>query len=225
MTDINMTDEQQLIVYVRTVLCGCERWPASHIDNIAQRYKCGVSSAQDKRMTTWIPSNFVPVMMVGTDVGENVVVNCRTGTTYTMSQTLGIPPLPVDTIVMGNCTVDHDESFRVLLYDGENLPPVTREAAMEQEASPDLSIKSTERYDRLRAFVPRVFHRSDATKGMFVLQWVGYYENACKFLSGEIPVGHKIGGLLSTTDDATTPTRPVRVRVPKLEIKRFRGAE
>jgi len=223
--DFTITDEKQLVLFVRTVLCGNECFTTLHMDTIAQRYKCGVSPAQDGSMTTWVPSNYIPIMIVGTESKENVVVTCQNGAVYSMSPTLQIPPLPVDTIVMGSCTVDRDDTFRVLLYDGENLPPASREAAMAQEDNPAMPIKSVERYDRLRAFFPRFFNQGEAANRTFVLQWVGYYENACKFLNGEIAVGHAIGGLITTTDDATTPTRPVRVQIPKLEIRRFRGVE
>jgi hypothetical protein len=223
--DFTMTDEQQLILFLRTVLCGSECFATLHMDTITQRYKCGVSPAQNGSMTTWVPLNCIPIMIVGTASKENLVVTCHNGAVYYMSPTLQIPPLPVDMIIMGNCTVDRDESFRVLLYDGENLPPASREAAMAQEDNPDTPINSSERYERLRAFFPKFFNRGEAAKRTFVLQWVGYYENACKFLSGDIPVGHAIGGLITTTGDAMTPTRPVRVQIPKLEIRRFRAVD
>jgi hypothetical protein len=170
-------------------------------------------------MTTWVPDNYIPVMLVGTTAGENTVITCKTGNAYSLSSIMQIPVLPPGVILMGNCTLDHDDSFRLLIYDGENIPTAKVSTSDNGDAStPD----GTTRYEKLREFFPRYFQASDIARRTFVLQWVGFFSAASRFLSGEINVGHKIGGLLSLTDDAMKPTRPVRLQLPVLEIRRFR---
>ena len=216
-----MTDEQRLNLYVRTLLCGVECMVTQDMDNIARNFKCGVSSSQDGRMTTWVPKNSIPVLLVGTNTRGNLVILCKSGIYYKLSSAMEIPPLPDGVILMGNCTMDHDETFKLLLYDGDNLPLVIPNSTTDMKHT----CSSTERYERLRAFFPRYFQCNDTARTTFVLQWVGYYESATIFLNGSINVGHEVGGLISTTDDAMKPTRPVRVQVPNIMIKRFRTPE
>lgn len=218
-TETEIPAHLRLAVCVRTVLCGPACTPLRDLDDIATRYKCGVSQAHDKGMSTWVPHNFAPVLLLGTASGGNLVIVCDTGVAYTMSPVLDVPPLPTDTILVANCTLDHDETFRVLVYDGENLAPTTAGA----DSAPDDAPEGGERYRRLLRFFPRFFQRTEAAKSTFVLQWVGYYEHACNFLNGTIPVGHRVGGLLTTTGDALKPTRPVRVKIPAADIERFSG--
>ena len=219
--EIEIPEAMRLKLCVRTVLCSHAQTPLRSLDVTATRFKCGVSKARDEGMSTWVPRNFMSVLLMGTRGGENLVIVCNTGVAYAMSPALNVPPLPADTILVANCTLDHDETFRVLIYDGENLPLAGVSAAVDADDTP-LPPDSAERYRRLLHFFPRFFHRSDTAKSTFVLQWVGYYNSACKFLSGQIPVGHRIGGLLTTTDDAMRPTRPMRVQIPVNEIKQFR---
>ena len=223
--EIEIPEAMRLKLCVRTVLCGHAHTPLRSLDLAATRFKCGVSKAQDDGMSTWVPRNFMSVLLLGTPGGENLVIVCGTGVAYAMSPALDVPSLPPDTILVANCTLDHDETFRVLIYDGENLPQPAAAVAQHgaHDGSPTAPPGSAERYRRLLHFFPRFFHRCDAAKSTFVLQWVGYYTSACKFLSGQIPVGHRIGGLLTTTDDAMRPTRPMRVQIPVTDIKEFRG--
>jgi hypothetical protein len=214
-TELEMPEHVRLTLCVRTVLCSHATTPLRDLDVTATRFKCGVSAAHDKGMSTWVPRNHTPVLLLGTPAGDNLVIVCSTGVAYAMSPALEVPPLPADVVLVANCTLDHDETFRVLVFDGENLPPTTAAGA---DSTPD----SGERYRRLLHFFPQFFHKSEAAKSTFVLQWVGYYESALKFLNGEISVGHRIGGLLTTTDDAMRPTRPVRVQLPVTEITKFR---
>jgi hypothetical protein len=206
------TDEQRLIVYVRTVLCGTECFPAYEIDTLVRRFKCSVSAAQDGRMTTWTPKNSVPVLIAGTGTLGNIVILCRSGQAFSMSRGLQVPPLSKGVVLVGNCTLNHDDTFRLLLYDGENLPC---------RGVSNVAPTPTERYERLRDFFPQYFECSDSARNTFVLQWVGFYEHAVKFLDGSINVGHNIGGLVSITSDAMTPTRPVKVQIPNIVIQRF----
>lgn len=209
-----MTEEQRLVIHVRTMLCGTECFPSYEVDSIVRRFKCGVSSAQNGRMTTWVPENSYPVLLAGTSSIGNVVITCKTGVAYAFSHVLEIPRLAPGVIITANCTINKDDTFRVLVYDAECLPPVNEKTTK--------SPSSEERYERLRDFFPRYLQCSEAVRETFVCQWLGHYEHAVKFLTGEICVGHSIGGLLCTTDDAMTPTRPVRVQVPCLTIGRFR---
>ena len=219
--ELSMTDEQRLNLYARTLLCGVECMVTQDMDNITHSFKCGVSSSQDGRMTTWVPKKCIPVLLVGTSARGNLVILCKSGIYYKLSSALEIPPLPPGVILIGNCTLDYDDTFKLLFYDGYDLPPVssTSTTGVGQKCS------STERYEKLRNFFPRYFQGSDTARSTFVLQWVGYYESACAFLAGDINVGHEVGGLVSTTDDAMKPTRPVRVQVPNIAIKRFRNLE
>jgi hypothetical protein len=219
MTDGDISEEQRLSLYVRTVLCGSECFPMSFLDSVAKRFKCGVSSSQETRMTTWVPKNTLAVMLLGTSTGENVVITCRTSAAYTLSPSFEIPPLPSGTVLMGNCTIDHDDTFRLLIYDGENLPAI---ASSTVTPTTHTSANSSERYDQLRDFFPRYFQGSDMARRTFVLQWVGFFSAASKFLAGDINVGHAIGGLISTTEDPMKPTRAVRITVPGLNIRTFR---
>ncbi|KAJ1470481.1 hypothetical protein T484DRAFT_1753832 [Baffinella frigidus] len=225
-----MTEEQRLIVHVRTVLCGNECFQSYEVDAIVRRFKCGVSAGKNGAMTTWIPANAVPVLIVGSSLLGNVVIVCRTGIAYTMSPAVQIPPLAGGIVILGNCTLNHDDTFRLLLYDAEDLPPsvgdlgataATGSSAVAVAKTPT----STERYTRLRDFFPRYFECSETARKTFVLQWVGHYEHAVKFLTGEIDVGHTVGGLVSTTDNALLPTRPVRVQIPCITIRKFKGNE
>ena len=207
-----MTDEQCLLIHVRTVLCGTECFPAYEVDNIVRRFKCGVSSAQNGKMTTWVPTTSLQIIIMGSETLGNIVLICKTGTAYSMSLGLALPPLNPGVVIIGNCTMNRDETFRVLLYDAENLYPDTEKG---------VECTSVERYDRLRHFFPRYFECNEAVRSVFVLQWVGFYEHAVDFLSNKIDVGHSIGGPVSTTNDALQPTRPVHVKIPVLTIKRF----
>jgi hypothetical protein len=211
--DSVMTDQQRLLVHVRTVLCGTECFSAYEVDTLVRRFKCGVSASQDSRMTTWVPENTVSVLIAGTTMLGNVVIMCRSGHAYTMSHGLQIPPLAPGVVLVGNCALNYDHTFRLLIYDGDNLPggDGTKEGPQ----------STTERYERLRNFFPQYFEGSESARNTFVLQWLGHYEHAVKFLSGTIDVGHKIGGLVSTTSDAMNPTRPVRVQIPNVVIQRF----
>jgi hypothetical protein len=212
--EVVLSDEQRIVVHVRTILCGTECFPSFEIDSIVRRFKCGVSSSQNQRMTTWVPEKSYPVLLIGTSNIGNVILTCRTAKFYSLSLVLEIPRLAPGVILVGNCTLDYDETFRFLIYDGENLPPVGNKTA----STPN----SVERYERLRDFFPRYFQCSEAVRNTFVLQWVGHYEHCAKFLTGEINVGHAIGGLVSTTDDAMTPTRPVNIKIPPITISRFK---
>ena len=77
--EVPMTDEQRLNLYVRTMLCGIECIATREMDTIARNFKCGVSSSQNGRMTTWVPANFIPFLLVGTATKENIVITCKTG--------------------------------------------------------------------------------------------------------------------------------------------------
>lgn len=215
-----MTDQQRVNVYVRTILCGEGRFFFDHkISTLVRRFKCGVSAAQDGQMTTWIPTNAVPVLMVGTSSRENIIITCQSGDSYNMSHALGVPSIHAGVVLMCNCTVNFDGSFTVLVYDGENIPIWNATTGF---ADPGDSVPtSVERYQRLRDYFPYIFNASETSTKIFMIQWVGYYEYACKFLSGEIMVPHAISGLLSLTEDPLTPSRPVRVKLPNLVIKRF----
>jgi hypothetical protein len=215
-----MKDDQRLALYVRTVLCGdgCY-FPDYNVAGLARRFTCGVSAAYDGQMTTWMPKTHAPVLIVGTETQQNIVVLCRSGDSYNMSHALGVPPIPAGVVLVCNCTVNKDGTFQVLVYDGENIP---LEGGQAGHTIPGETVPtSTMRYGRLREFFPRVFHHSKLSMDTFMIQWVGYYEHACQFLTGGIPVPHDISGLLSTTEDPLTPTRPVRVKIPNLVIKRF----
>jgi hypothetical protein len=213
-----MTTDQRVNVYVRTIVCGTGLFFFDDtITALARRFKCGVSAAHDGQMTTWLPRHHVPILIAGTESHKNVVITCRSGDCYDMSHALRVPPLPAGVVLVCNCTVNTDGTFIILVYDGENLPLETGEPGT--TAPGNMAPTSIERYQRLRAFFPRIFNNQDTS--MFMIQWVGYYEHACKFMSGEIPVPHEISGLLSTTEDALTPSRPVRVKIPNLVIKRF----
>jgi hypothetical protein len=216
-TEITMSDEQRLNLYVRTMLCGIECIATREMDSIVRNFKCGVSSSQNGRMTTWVPENFIPILIVGTETKENLVMTCKTGSSYKLSHAMEIPPLPKGVILIGNCTIDFDDSFKVLIFDGENLP--SNDPGVKSVAP-----SSVERYGLLRDFFPRYFS-SDVAKSTFVLQWVGYYESAMVFLSGKLQVGHAVGGLVSTTEDPMKPTRPVAIKVPNISIKRFREVD
>ena len=124
-----------------------------------------------------------------------------------------VPALPVGAVIVGNCVVDNDDTFRFLIYDGDNLPLV----------KPTMSKipTSEERYEQLRCFHPRYFAQDCLVKKTFVLQWVGFYEHAKGSLENKFEVGHGIGGLISATENALRPTRPVRVQIPTISIRRF----
>jgi hypothetical protein len=162
--------------------------------------------------------------LVGTKEGENVVITCKTGNAYSLSSMMQIPALPPGVVLMGNCTLDYDDSFRLLIYDGENIP--TGKMPHMCTGNPNNVDVSTadgvDRYENLRDFFPRYFQGNDVARSTFVLQWVGFFSAASRFLSGDINVGHKIGGLISLTDDAMKPTRPMRLKLPALEIRSFR---
>jgi hypothetical protein len=215
-----MTDQQRVNVYVRTILCGEGRYFVDHkISSLARRFKCGVSAAHDGQMTTWVPRNSVPVLLVGTDSHQNLVILCQSGDSYNMSPALGVPPIPAGVVLVCNCTVNKDGSFIVLVYDGENIP---FQNGQDGTTQPGESVPtSVERYTRLRDFFPYIFNTNKTSTQTFMIQWVGYYEHACKFMSGEIDVPHEVSGLLSTNEDPLTPSRPVRVKLPNLVIKRF----
>jgi len=225
LAEIEMTDRQRLILCVRTVLCGSESLDTFDIHTLAQRFKFGISSAQNNRMSTWVPSSFVPILLVGTSTGQNIVITCKDGMAYYMSSMMEVPSLPHGVTLVANCTLDDDESFRVLLYDGENLPAVNQIDTDVSGVNFPVTLNPQERYERLLHFVPKYFHSGEVAKRTFVLQWVGYYDSAREFLTGGIKVGHNIGGLLSITDDPLKPTRPVSVRVPVTNIKRFHVRE
>jgi hypothetical protein len=164
-TEVTMSNEQRLNLYVRTILCGVECIPNRELDNIARNFKCGVSSSQDGKMTTWVPKLCLPVLLVGTDTKENLVITCKTGAAYKLSDVFQIPPLPKNVVLVGNCTLDYDDTFKVLIYDGDNLP---RPEVDKKSVEPS----SLERYSLLRDFYPRYF--GDLASSTFVLQWVGY---------------------------------------------------
>jgi hypothetical protein len=212
--DVDMTDVQRLVVDVRTILCGTECFPSFEVDSIVRRFRCGVTAARDGRMTTWVPANSYPIVIAGTSNIGNVVITCRTGVAYSFSPVLEIPRLAPGVLIVANCTINNDNTFCVLVYDAEALPPVN----MQTTETPN----SEERYERLRDFFPRYLQCSEAVRNTFVCQWVGHYEHAVKFLTGDINVGHAIGGLVCTTDDVMTPTRPVRVQVPSITIGKFK---
>ena len=211
--EVEMTDEQRLMVHVRTILCSAQCFSAYEADTLIRRFKCGVSASQDNRMTTWVPENTVAVLIVGTSSLGNIVIICRSGHAYSMSSGLQIPTLAPGVVLVGNCALNYDHTFRLLIYDAENLPG--------NDDTTDATLGSTERYERLRNFFPRYLECSESARNTFVLQWLGHHKNALDFLNGSIDVGHKIGGLVSITSDAMTPTRPVRVQIPNIVIKRF----
>jgi hypothetical protein len=207
-----MSDEQRLVVHVRTVLCGTECLPSFEVDSIVRRFKCGVSAAQNGKMTTWVPAISLQIILIGSKNLGNIVIICKTGKAYSISHGLCLPKLEPGVSILGNCTMNRDDTFRVLLYDAENLYP---------DAEKGVDFTTVERYDRLRHFFPRFFECNEAVRSIFVLQWVGFYEHALDFLANKIDVGHAVGGLLTTTDDALQPTRPVQVKIPVMTIKKF----
>ena len=208
-----MTEEQRLNFSVRTRFCGAEIFTTREIDNVSRNFKCGVSSSQEGRMTTWLPTTFLSSLLVGTSTGQNIVILCKSEKAYNLSTDMHVPSLPAGMVIVGNCTIDYDDTFRFLIYDGENLPIVKPTASK--------TPTSVERYEQLRSFHPRYFSQDDLVKTTFVLQWVGFYEHAAAFLTGKFNVGHAIGGLISTTEDALKPTRPVSVQIPNISIRRF----
>jgi hypothetical protein len=128
-----------------------------------------------------------------------------------------VPSLPIGVVIVGSCTIDDDDTFRFLIYDGDNLPIVRPNTSKIPT--------SEERYDQLRNFHPRYFAQDSLVKQTFVLQWVGFYEHAKGFLENKFHVGHKIGGLVSTTENALKPTRPVQVKIPNISIRRFKDVK
>ena len=211
--ELPMTDEQRLNLSVRTRLCGSEVFTTREIDIISRKFKCSVSSSQEGRMTTWLPTTFLSCLIVGTSTGQNVVILCTSEKAYNLSSDMHIPSLPTGVVIVGNCTIDYDDTFRFLMYDGDNLPMVRPIASK--------IATSVERYAQLRGFHPRYFSQDELVKKTFVLQWVGFYEHAKGFIDGKYNVGHPVGGLISTTENALKPTRPVSVQIPPISIRRF----
>ena len=209
-----LTEKQILAINLRTVLCGPGCIPMRETDEMADRFKCSVSSLDDCVMTTWVPKEYISVMIVGTHHGENKVIICNTGDAYTLSVALNVHTLPPGVAIMCTCTLDNDGTFRVLIYDGYNLPRVKN-----QPGDPMSDDDTQERYARLRAFIPRFFYTSPAAVTTFHLQWVGF--RASRFLDGGINVGHPIGGLISITEDPFKPNHPVRIKIPNLVIEKF----
>ena len=167
-------------------------------------------------MTTWVPTQHIFVMVVGTEHGENKVIICHTGDAYPLSSTLQVRTLPPGVAIMCTCTLDNDGTFRVLIYDGYNLP-----AVQNQPGDPQSDDDTQERYARLRTFIPLFFQSSNAARKTFQLQWVGFLPGATRFLEGGINVGHPVGGLISLTADPFKPTRPVSIKIPILSIDQF----
>jgi hypothetical protein len=214
------TPSQRLSLYFRTVLCGISCFPMAETTDIAKRFSCHVTSAGEGlecRMTTWVPIHHLFVMLVGTQNGDNKVIVCCNGDVYTMSPSLEVRPMPAGVVILGTCTIDDDGTFRVLVYDGCNLPVVNNQ---EEHLKPDTDTQ--ERYARLRSFFPLYFNQSKAARTTFHLQWLGFEKSAKRFLAGEIDVGHSVGGLISTNNDAMRPTRPVRILVPENTIQQFK---
>jgi hypothetical protein len=219
-SDATFTIQQRLVIHVRTVLCGNELFPSFEVDTLLRRFKCGISGAKAGRMATWVPRESFPVLLVGSALLGNIVIACKSGIAYSMA--VEIPPLGAGVVIVGNCTMNHDDSFRVLIYDAEGLPATNNNNNNNNNnAKAPPSPDAVERYDRLRSFFPCYFERSESARCTFVLQWLGFYEHALSFLGGGIDVGHTIGGLVCTTEDALLPVRPVAVQVPCLTIRKF----
>ena len=214
--DTAYTPDQILVLNLRTVLCGSGCIPMRETDDMADRFKCNVTAADNCAMTTWVPTLHIFVMVVGTEHSGNKVIVCGTGDTYTLSSTLQVPTLPHGVAIMCTCTLDNNDTFRVLIYDGYNLP-----AVQNQPGDPQSDDDTQERYARLRAFVPCFFQSSKAARKTFQLQWVGFLPGATRFLDGGIDVGHPVGGLISLTADPFKPTRPVYINTPSPVLEQF----
>jgi hypothetical protein len=212
--DPAFTEKQILEINLRTVLCGPGCIPMRDTDEMADMFKCSLSSVDDCVMTTWLPKEYISVMIVGTHHGENKVIICNTGDTYTLSMALKVHTLPPGVAIMCTCTLDKDGVFRTLIYDGYNLPAVKN-----QPGDPMSDDDTQERYMRLRAFIPHFFYTSQAANKTFHLQWVGF--RASLYLDGGIDVGHPIGGLISLTEDPFKPTRAVRSITAKPVIQQL----
>jgi hypothetical protein len=214
--DTPYTENQILTFHLRTVLCGAGCLPMRETDDMVDKFDCRETPADNCAMTTWIPTEHIFVMVVGTEHGENKVIICHTGDAFTLSNTLQVHTLPTDVAVMCTCTMDTNGAFRVLIYDGYNLP-----AVQHQPGDPQSDDDTQERYARLRAFVPRFFQSCKAARQTFHLQWVGFLPGATRFLDGGIDVGHPVGGLISLTADPFKPTRPLYINTPSPVLEQF----
>jgi hypothetical protein len=243
-----LSAQQQLWFNLRTVLCstGCPVMADTYA--ISNGFNWVSSVAEMDAMTTWIPMNRISVVITGTESDGNQVVICdRCGQTgeskageskagqsgytfgdaYKLSPLFGLKPLAPSVRFMANCTIGYDDTFKVYVYDGENLPS-TQVELKEEQASGGYAAgarnqfpSSVVRYARLREFFPSCFEFNEAARATFELQYVGHYAQMLKLVSSDMPTPHEIDGLLTTTNDPMKPTRPREVVFMPISVARF----
>jgi hypothetical protein len=158
-----------------------------------------------KDMVTWHPALSPFILIVGCET-YNVVITCTDGLVYVMAHDVGLQPMPDATVLVCSCTIDtQTQSLRVLIFDADKIPVNGKSRTQ---------LNTQERYGDLLSFYESMKELSQVDEGLFTLQWLGYYYSASESFMpktpGKVafPVGHEIGGLISTRED---PLKPVKV--------------
>lgn len=144
---------------------------------------------------TWLPDAYVSIALLQVEGGFTLVYLPCFKEFYFASDVTMLPrETPVGTVLIGVYTEDEREHFRVprvLIHDvlawGDTFE--TSRTPLDQRAA-------VTRYKLLRErLIPLI-----ANQRYLLLQWCGFLTAAKQFLSGEVAVGHRVGGLVAILD-------------------------
>ena len=146
---------------------------------------------------TWLPDAYVSIALLQVAGGFTLVYLPSVKEFYFASDVTMLPrETPVGTVLIAVYTEDEREHFRVprvLIHDvlawGDTFE--TSRTPLDQRAA-------VTRYKLLRErLLPLIVNQR-----YLVLQWCGFLTAAKQFLSGELAVGHRVGGLVAILDGA-----------------------
>ena len=144
---------------------------------------------------TWLPDAYVSIALLQVEGGFTLVYLPSVKEFYFASDVTMLPrETPAGTVLIGVYTEDEREHFRVprvLIHDvlawGDTFE--TSRTPLDQRAA-------VTRYKLLRErLIPLI-----ANQRYLLLQWCGFLTAAKQFLSGEVAVGHRVGGLVAILD-------------------------
>ena len=146
---------------------------------------------------TWLPNEYVSIALMQVDHGCTLVYVPTLQEIFFASDVTMLPKdTPSGTVLVGLYTEDQKPHFRVpriLVHD-----VLAWGQTFEGSRTPLEQRAAASRYKLLREqFQPLLVNER-----YLVLQWCGFLSAAKKFLSGEVTVGHPVGGLVAILDGA-----------------------
>lgn len=177
-------------------------------------FTCRPNSSEDKMMTTWEPSDCLQLLLITLPDGNTAIyfpaikdqrLFYANSSVSLHRQSFEGPTTHKTSILMGYYTEDHIDQYsrqaRVLIND-----ILMHDNQLYTDTDPE------KRHHTLRSV-----YEGRITRPVTIIQWVGYYSYAKSLLEQPKFIQHKVGKLISLTNNPLKRSLPVDVTVPDID--------